>query len=57
MLSILFLFYNVSLLKKLKRRNIVANDFVDDVKLIIDNNIIEKCNEMIVKIHEKICVL
>ena len=56
MSSILFLFYNVSLLKKLKRRNIFANDFVDDVKLMIDNNIIEKCNEMIVKIYEKICV-
>ena len=54
--SILFLFYNVSLLKKLERRNFLASDFVDDVEMLADDENHENCNETIIKTHEEICV-
>ena len=56
MSSILFLFYNASLLKKLKRKNIFASDFVDDIKMMTKNHIFEKCFKIIIKTHEKCCV-
>ena len=56
MSSILLLFYNASLLKKLKRRSIFASDFVDDIKMKAKNHIFEKCIEIIIKTHEKICI-
>ena len=56
MSSILFLFYNASLLKELKRRNIFASDFVDDIKMMTKNHIFEKCFKIIIKTHEKCCV-
>ena len=56
MSSIFFLFYNASLLKKLKRKNIFANDFVDDIKMMTKNHIFEECFKIIIKTHEKCCV-
>ena len=56
MSSILFLFYNASLLKKLKRRNIFASDFVDDIKIMTKDHIFEECFKIIIKTHEKCCV-
>ena len=56
MSSILFLFYNASLLKKLKRKDIFASDFVDDIEMKTKNYIFEKCIEIIIKAHEKICI-
>ena len=56
MSSILFFFYNASLLKKLERRSIFASDFVDDVKMMTKSNIFEECFKIIVKVHEKCCV-
>ena len=54
--SILFLFYNASFLKKLKQRDIFASDFVDDIEMKAKNHILEKCIEIIIKAHEKICI-
>ena len=56
MSSILFLFYNASLLKELERRNIFASDFVDDIEMKTKDHILEECIEIIVKTHEKICI-
>ena len=56
MSSILFLFYNASLLKKLERKNIFASDFVDDIEMMTKNHIFEECFKIIIKAHEKCCV-
>ncbi len=55
LLSILFLFYNASLLEKLRSKNIKTYDFVDDVALLVkENNVKENC-EQLTKIHESVC--
>ena len=56
MSSILFLFYNAFLLKKLIAKNIVANEFVDDILMLINDDTSKKINEILTKIHEKICI-
>ena len=56
MSSIFFFFYNASLLKELKRRDIFASDFVDDIEMMTKKHIFEKCFKIIIKTHEKCCV-
>ena len=56
MSSILFLFYNASLLKELKRKDIFASDFVDDIEMKTKDYIFEECTKIIIKTHEKICI-
>lgn len=53
--SILFLFYNASLLEELRNKNIEACGFVDDVALLVKgNNAKENC-EQLTEIHESVC--
>ena len=53
---ILFLFYNAPLPEELARRGIHTNGFVDNISVLADGHTPEECNEILVKIHEEICV-
>lgn len=52
--SILFLFYNVSLLKKLNSKNIEACNFVDDVILLIKKDNVKANCEQLFDIYENV---
>ena len=56
MLCILFLFYNVSILKELMRQKTTICDFVDDINLLMKAKIFKNNCITLINAHDNICM-
>ena len=49
---IFYLFYNVDMIEYFNIFESQCEEYVDDISLLIIANIFEKCNEILIKLHD-----